>query len=305
MYADRDYPGTSYGFHPFDPKAEPVSTLPQKRMLYDHEYLPAIAAHRWSNVLQQQVKAFGTYSPPRLQLTVTQLSNAYPLLILLIPLSLPALTRRRAVVMAAGPLFLLLYVPYVFFFPHYVLTAAAAVIVAILAGARGAEFLLPRHRDAVAVGMALFIGGLAVAALPQFDPYIRDTAFDSEKLAKVNAALATIPPDQRAVVLFTFDPGRDISTEPVYNVDVAYPDEARIVRAHDLGPRDGEIIGYYAARQPGRVFYRYDEGSGKLTPLEPAAEGATNPDRSPSDRWRPDFDGLRPARASSKTLWKN
>jgi hypothetical protein len=273
MYADRDYPGSSYGFHSFDPQAEPVSALPQKRMLYDNQYAPVIARHQWSNVPGDLVEPHGAMEPPRLTFAFAQSSHsAYPILIVLIPLSLLALTRRRAVVVAAGPLFLLLYVPYVFFFPHYVLTAAAAVIAGILAGAAGAEHLLPRHRSAVAVGMVLFIGGLAVAAWPQFDPDLHDIAFASEKLAKVNQTLATIPRDQRAVVLFTFDPQRDISTEPVYNIDVAYPDEARIVRAHDLGPRDGEIIRYYAARQPGRVFYRYEESSGKLILLGPAAD---------------------------------
>jgi hypothetical protein len=277
MYADRDYPGTAYGFHTPDPAAEPVSKLLQKRMLYDGEYSRIIAGHRWSNVIRQQFEPLGVYSPARFQSVFIQSTVfAYPLLMLLIPLSVLAMTRRRAVVVAGGPLFWFLYVPYVFFFFHYVLTAAAGMIVAILVGGRGAEILLPRWRKKVMVAVFLFTGGLSLAAWPQFDPDVTDVAFDSTVLAKVNTALARLPAGERAVVLFTFDPKRGIHSEPVYNTDAAWPDDEPVVRAHDLGPRDPEIFRYYADRQPDRVFYRYDERNGELMRLGTATELAKN-----------------------------
>ena len=77
-------------------------------------------------------------------------------------------------------------------------------------------------------------------------------------------------------MLFTYDPGRNTHEEPVYNAGVAWPDDAAVVRAHDLGPaRDAELFAYYAARQPPRFAYRYDERTRTLTPLGPVADLAT------------------------------
>ena len=280
LYADRDYPGTAYGFHRYDHDARPVSKLPQKQALYD-QYVPTISSHRWADAVEQQFRPFGTFSPARFQLTIIQDSTCgYPLLVVLIPLSLLAMTRPRAVVTAAAPLFLLLYVPYVFFFAHYTLTAAAAVIAAILAGARGAEHLLPGRPRVVAVTATLLIAGLSFAAFPQFDESVTDIVFDSQSLAQINAAVAKLPADRPAVVLFKYDP-RDPIGEPVYNTDAAWPDDARVVRAHDLGFRNIEIFRYYAARQPDRMFYRYvpayDEGNrewlpGALVPIGKASD---------------------------------
>jgi hypothetical protein len=274
MYADQDYPGTAYGFHPFDSNARPLSTLLQKQSLY-HEYLPAIAAHRWATAWQRQIIPLGNYSPARLQSVVMQASPcAWPLLLLLAPLSLVKLTRPTAVVIAGAPLFCLLYVPYVFFFFHYVLPAAAGMILAILAGGRAVEQLLPRWRRAVAAGVVLFTGGLAVAAWPQFDSTITDVAFASKMLADVNTAMANLP-HKPAVVLFKYNPERDNHTEPVYNADAAWPDNAGVIRAHDLGSRNIEIIRYYAARQPRRYFYIYDEKTAEVIPLGWASDLST------------------------------
>jgi hypothetical protein len=60
--------------------------------------------------------------------------------------------------------------------------------------------------------------------------------------------------------------------EPVYNTDVANIDNAPIIRAHDLGPRNVEIIRYYAERQPDRVFYVCDASRPILDRLGTAAE---------------------------------
>ncbi|MDB5301841.1 MAG: hypothetical protein JWO87_3504, partial [Phycisphaerales bacterium] len=47
--------------------------------------------------------------------------------------------------------------------------------------------------------------------------------------------------------------------EPVYNTDVAWPDDAPVIRAHDLGDaRNREIYAYYARTQPECMFYRFD-----------------------------------------------
>jgi hypothetical protein len=68
-----------------------------------------------------------------------------------------------------------------------------------------------------------------------------------------------------AVVLF--GPPPDLWTEMVYNVDVASPDDAPIIHAKDLGPRNVEIIEYYGQRQPDRTFYVFDWRRGSLLRL--------------------------------------
>jgi hypothetical protein len=79
-------------------------------------------------------------------------------------------------------------------------------------------------------------------------------------------------------VLFRYPAdGGNPHEEPVYNAKVARPDDARHVRAHDLGDRNVELYRYYAARQPDRVVWLYDRASDRLRPLGPVTELATNP----------------------------
>jgi hypothetical protein len=63
---------------------------------------------------------------------------------------------------------------------------------------------------------------------------------------------------QPAVVLFTYHPGGNPIEEPVYNTDVAWPFDAPILRAHDLGPRNQELFDHLARTQPDRMVYRFD-----------------------------------------------
>jgi hypothetical protein len=98
--------------------------------------------------------------------------------------------------------------------------------------------------------------------------------FKSPLLTAVDAKLAGI--SGPSIVLFTYSPARDIAEEPVYNADVAWPDEARIIRAHDLGARNREIFRYYADRQPQRRVYRFDESDYSLQYIGTAGELAYN-----------------------------
>ena len=82
----------------------------------------------------------------------------------------------------------------------------------------------------------------------------------------VARALANLP-HKPAVVLFHYSAEANVHEEPVYNTDVAWPDDAPVIRAHDLGPRNVEIFRYYAARQPDRFFYRFDRADNSLKPL--------------------------------------
>ncbi len=270
LYADRDYPGTAYGFQPFDPAARPASPLPQKQALYD-EYVPLLREHRPATILADQFRNHGPLRPARLPVTLSQLTYApFSLLIVITPVAAAGLTRRRAVVLAGLPLFVAGYAGYVFFFPHYTLAAAAAVIVATLAAAEQLPALAGPLAPRVAVGVPIVLVALAVAGLPQVDPTSgSDDLFAAPLMADVDRQLAPLGP---AVVLFTYDPARNTHEEPVYNADVAWPDDATVVRAHDLGPaRNAELFAYYAARRPARLAYRYDEATRTLFALGPVA----------------------------------
>jgi hypothetical protein len=265
-YADRDHPLTSFGFHQYDPSAAPVSDLPQKRDLYFNEYMPQIIAHTPGNAVSQWLRQ-------RLRETVTFRSPfPFPLLLPLMLVGLVAAPIRTWVVLAALPLFVVLYACYVFFMPHYPVIVAPAVIVAILCGMRAISEVSGRHKPFVGTWLGLVVLGTALAALPQFDSTADDRMFDAPLLARVNEALATLP-HRPAVVLFRYDPHRDVHEEPVYNADVAWPDDAPVIRAHDRGDAENvAIFRYYAEHQPQRAFYRFNEASGSVTYLGSARE---------------------------------
>jgi hypothetical protein len=77
--------------------------------------------------------------------------------------------------------------------------------------------------------------------------------------------------------LFRFDANdSDPHVEPVYNADVAWPDDAPVIRAHDLGVRNRALFAYYGRVAPDRRVYRYDRiergGEPVLTYLGTAGE---------------------------------
>ena len=91
----------------------------------------------------------------------------------------------------------------------------------------------------------------------------------------------SIPPTQRALVLFRYHTGNPVHDEPVYNWTVAEPDDARIVVAHDLASRDVELFRHYAAIQPDRRVYLVDRKDYSVKYLGTTAELArTNTKRN-------------------------
>jgi hypothetical protein len=118
----------------------------------------------------------------------------------------------------------------------------------------------------VRVGGGLAIGAVAVAALPQLSgDYSADEwgqVAPVFRLIDEQIADGVRPP---AVVLFHEDPGKfNANIEPAYNTDVAWPDDAAVIRAHDLGAgRNRELYAYYAELsrrrgEPQRGIYVYN-----------------------------------------------
>ena len=51
----------------------------------------------------------------------------------------------------------------------------------------------------------------------------------------------------------------------MYNVETLWPDDAAIIRAHDLGPEKNlMLLRYYAQRQPERNVYFFDRATGAI-----------------------------------------
>jgi hypothetical protein len=261
FYADTDYPGTAFGFHAFDPAARPLSSSPQKQQLYVDRILPMIQQHQPQYLPRILIQ--------RLRLTASlATASPFPLLAILLPV---ALANRSLALLSPIFLFVVLYAFYVFFFPHYTIVAAPAIIIGILIAVAELSAMHPKLCTAV----YLFIAATAIAALPQLDPTMRDELFDAPLIRSADLKLAALT--EPSVVLFTYNPARNPDEEPVYNADVAWPDDARIIRAHDLGERNAEIFRYYADRQPQRQFYRFDEKDYSLAYLGTARELAYNP----------------------------
>ena len=269
-YLDRDQPGTGFGLRRFDPELRPQSDLPQKQAYYDwcRTYLvrhqPGDFLGPWVN--PQQISP-GVTRPAYLTMIADATAPAR-LLILLVPIGLMLLRdRRRAVLICTIPLFLGLYLLNPFFLEHYALPLAPAFILLILLGWRALPSVWPSWSESIRSAVGVMIVVAAVTNLWELNHWIApagqqvdDETFRSPVLRTINVDLPAASDLRRpAVILVRWHPGDNFFEEAVYNSDVPWPDEASIVRAHDLGvERDRKIVAYYAAHQPERTFYLFD-----------------------------------------------
>jgi hypothetical protein len=268
MYTELYHPAATFGSKGAAGGARPASDLPQKQAYYDEFVLPEAADFARQGLIGQW---FGGGRLWRLWGVATRCN----LLVLLVPVGLLALGRRRWVFWGMLPLFVLLYSFSVFMTVQYDAVAAPAVLFTALLGVRAVGEAWPRARHVAAAALTLGVAAAGVAFLPQFlRPGVRDEPFEAPELVALDEALAQLP--GRSLVLFRWAPGLVTHIEPVYNTDVAWPDDARVVRAHDRGPqRNLELFRYYARRQPDRMvylmdrrtFYRTGDVRAALTPL--------------------------------------
>lgn len=262
-YADRDYPGTRLGFHRYDPDRRPASVVPQKQKYYDDFAVPAIQRHRPDKVIENW------FGGPRNEFDEEQtgylprvLADGMPhrLMFILLPVGLLGLvTRPRLAVWLIHPAFVMGFSFYTFNLPHYAIITAPAVILWVLLGKHIVETAWPRIRHVTGTFLALAIVVLSCSELAEFNRLVLDEPFDPQGLRNIRAAIANLE-HKPAVVLFRYDPRLPGDEEPVYNMETAWPDDAQVIRAHDLGEQNIEIFRYYARRQPDRAFYLYDRG---------------------------------------------
>ena len=86
--------------------------------------------------------------------------------------------------------------------------------------------------------VTLFIAILSVTETAEINRLVADEIFEAPPLVTIEQRLDALP-HKPAVVLFHFDPAKNNPhEEPVYNTDVAWPDDAQVIRARRSWPAE-------------------------------------------------------------------
>jgi len=278
LYLNEQVPGGTFGFHRFDPNARPQSSLPQVQADYEltRSYLEL---HQPDNFLapwfHTQFPAGFAPRPPYLAM-IADTTLPIRALLSFVPVGLLSLThRRRWVLWGTLPVFLALYLCNPFFLEHYAIAIIPAMVLWVLLGFDAATRAWPRHQSRITGVATALVVAASLTSLWEInhlivrDPskQVSDEPLPSALLRKAHELLR----GERAVVLFRYSPKQNWKAEPVYNSEVVWPDDAEVVRAHDLGARDSEIVDYYAQTQPDRVFFVWDLGKDELRRIGTAA----------------------------------
>jgi hypothetical protein len=253
-YEELYWPGVVFGLHPHvEPGEHPLATsLPQ----FKDDYEQFVLSHFNGKA---RVK-------PRPLAQTLEWTLPHALLLVLLPIGLLGLRdRRRGVMWAILALFPLAYFVWVMFLPYYAAVVVPITAFAVVLGAQQWVEHFPRYRVQLSAWLTLSIFLLALLALPEFRG--KDKTTSSAAMQTFSKLSATI--QRPAVVFFRYPTGDPMAWkhEQTYNIDAAAIDDQPIIRAQDLGERNIELIRYYAARQPARKFYRFDQQTKTLSPL--------------------------------------
>jgi 4-amino-4-deoxy-L-arabinose transferase-like glycosyltransferase len=284
LSAERYTPGVGLGFGTYDHTRRPRTELAQWHAYHDRFTTKYLKAHRADLIhhtwLRDRVPRLMSFTAPS------------PLLFTLLALGLTSLRGPRLAFFAALPLYLFVYALFPYFLPHYLMVIAPAIALGIVLGIETLRRTFPARASRLNAFLALAIVLLSAASLPGIDRMLRDDNWLAPTLA-LNARLPELV-EQPAVVLFRYHPESSPHEEPVYNVDVASPDDAPIIRAHDFGPaRNRALVRYYAERQPERRFYLVDRRTNSIGYLGVARDLADAPDAHlATTRPLPPRDGL-------------
>jgi len=202
---------------------------------------------------------------------------AHPLLLVVLPLGvlgLRPLPRENkiaaAAMLAALPMLAIGYAFNPLLLSHYLVVWMPPMILLIVLAPIALSRAFGRIASAMPAAATLFLLAAVVSAQPDVNPHAQ-AQWTAPQMSDIQEKLAALP-HKPAVVLFHFDAETNVHHEPVYNVDTAWPDDAQVVRAHDLGARNIELVRYYAEHQPERYFYRYDRSTRELSELGPAKD---------------------------------
>jgi 4-amino-4-deoxy-L-arabinose transferase-like glycosyltransferase len=264
FYLEQNQPGSVFGSGTKQ-MARPHSTLWQKQIYF---------AQLAGGEAQERKQGLMAWAGLRLNMAASATLPCAAMLVLVPAGLMLAGQRGRWVMLLAIPVFLIGYAFNPFFLLHYAIPLAAATALCAVLGAKALEEAGTSlaYRRFAGTFLTLAIVALAIGALPQLNARVHDEPYRTPLLDHVERSLAEIPGP--AVVFFHFSRNCNVHEEPVYNMSAAWPDDARIIRAQDLGPRNGELLRYYAIRQPERTYYIMDRQSGILLPLGNAAQAA-------------------------------
>jgi len=249
-------PQVTLGFHAVDPSIAPQTTLPQKLQYQQTYTLPATTAHRadrlWHVWTRERFPLMATWSLPS------------EMLLILVPVGLLGLVISprdrlpRLVLVMTLPLFIAAYALLAYLLVHYVVPITPGIFLCVLLGVHviGETFAKARPRLVTLLTTILVI--LCLRGFPQFNRILRDDALNFPAV-RFNQQLPSMV-ERPALVLYRFTGmTENVDDEPVYNVDVANPDEAPVVRAHERTPEQNRVLfRHYAAHQPARRVYLAD-----------------------------------------------
>jgi hypothetical protein len=299
VYADQDLPNTHLGFHGYDPAVRPRTELAFKQSVYDEHVVKLLKNHRPDNLAH-------VWLEERLPAT-TASTLPHPLLAAFFPAGVAALwigwprrdrdrdgappDRVGALVIAGVlPMFVLAYAFYAFFLGSYPLMAAPAVVMMTAMAPRAIADAFPRAARFVYVFAGLSIVTLSLLQLPELNRFVYDQRA-AMNFESVEAELAKLP--RPAIVLIDAGPLPNDLFVFTYNTGVVNPDDAPLIRANDLGPRNRELFAYYATTQPARRVYRYAFKSrgpvylGTVTELATGKRPATTTAPAPAPAGQP------------------
>lgn len=255
LYTQHDDPFDGMAIAPLQPGLQSQSTLPQKVQFSENFTRPAAEQRREPGRFSRWVDID---LPANMRVVVP-----HPLMLLLLPLGLLAVRRgESAAMILAMPLVLLAYALYTFSEANYIVVLAPAGALLIVLSIDAISRAFDRYRSIFTCFLTVLLIGFCILRLPQVDRFQVDDRFMPPEPKRYSEALDSLA-HKPALVLFHFTPGVDNpQIEPVYNTDVAWSDDAEVIRAHDLGnARNPEIIRYYAQRQPQRAVYRFDRAA--------------------------------------------
>jgi hypothetical protein len=164
---------------------------------------------------------------------------------------------RRKVVATGLVLFLAGYTACVFRLDFYAIPAIPAAICVVFMGWEALERAWPKQRWRIFSLIAPAIAGFAIWTAPELNANNRSLPGVSEQMKWINSDLAGL--SSPSLVLFRFDTSWiPLNCFPVFNDGVPWPDDAKVVRANDLGDdQNWKLFNYYARFQPQRRVYEY------------------------------------------------
>jgi len=253
----RQFPGVAFGWQRTGPQEPPPSPLPQRRIMYERFYKP----HLEESLKYDRLTEIAMFRLPR------TLAAGLPtaLLAALLPLGLLQITgKSRWILPAALLLFFGIYMFYPAFLKHYALVVAPAIILLVALAAPALAAAFPTAEAKITTTVFAFILGCCLATMIVIAGKTDANFREATQLVLANLQIADHV-HAPAIVLFTFDERADVNDEPVYNAEVAWPDDAPVIRCHDLGEDfNRQIFAYYAAHGPNRAVWRFSRTDASL-----------------------------------------